>query len=161
MGQRVAGEDLPAQHDEVPDQSGEQRNRGAGDQRVLDERMGEHVRDAGDRIARDRPHSGGRHGAPAGASSVSPADASRRPPRPARSAAARYALASRNSPNASVVTQNPIGYGEKNAMPSPTQVTTSAISTERARPSPGRAVSRTAVAAGATSSAKTSRLPVT
>ena len=57
--------------------------------------------------------------------------------------------------------QKPIGYGEKNAMPSPTHVTASAITTDRARPSAGRAVSRAAVAAGATSRANTSRLPVT
>ena len=60
-----------------------------------------------------------------------------------------------------MVTQNPIGYGEKNAMPSPSQVTATAISTDSSTPRPGRAVSRLAVAAGATSSAKTSRLPVT
>ena len=41
-------------------------------------------------------------------------------------------------PKASVVTQNPIGYGEKNAMPSPTQVTATAIS-DRQRQPDGRA----------------------
>ena len=37
--QRVAGEHLAAQHDEVADQPGQQRDRGAGEQRVLDERL--------------------------------------------------------------------------------------------------------------------------
>ena len=59
-----------------------------------------------------------------------------------------------------MVTQNPIGYGEKNAMPSPSQVTATAISTDSSRPGPGRAVSWLAAAAGVTSRANTSRLPV-
>ena len=40
---RVAGEDLAAQHQEVADQPGRQGDDGAGQERVLHERVGEHV----------------------------------------------------------------------------------------------------------------------
>ena len=46
-------------------------------------------------------------------------------------------------------------------MASPSQVTTTAIATDNSTPRAGRAVSRDAAAAGATSRANTSRLPVT
>ena len=59
VGQRVAGEHLAAEHDEVADQSRQQRDRGAGEQRVLDERVAEHVGQAVDRV-RGQQRPGGR-----------------------------------------------------------------------------------------------------
>ena len=47
VGQRVGGEDLGSQHEEVADQTGGQRDGGAGEKRVPHERMREDVAERG------------------------------------------------------------------------------------------------------------------
>ena len=42
MTERVAGEHLGAEHDEIADQAARERDRGAGEQRVAEELVGEH-----------------------------------------------------------------------------------------------------------------------
>ena len=49
VAERVAGEDLAAQHHEVADQPGQRRDRHAGEERVPHERVGEQVAEAGRR----------------------------------------------------------------------------------------------------------------
>ena len=50
VAERVAGEDLPAQHHEVAGQPADRGDGGAGDQRVHDEGVAEHVRQPADRV---------------------------------------------------------------------------------------------------------------
>jgi hypothetical protein len=47
MGQRVRGEDLGPQHEEIADQTGGERDRGAGEERVPHEGVGEDVAERG------------------------------------------------------------------------------------------------------------------
>ena len=96
VGQRVGGEHLCPQHQEVADQAGGERHPGPGEEGILHERMRQHRRPAeGD----------GGH--------ATAALARRRPARSRpRANTAVLARAPRYRANPMVVSQKPTGYGE-------------------------------------------------
>ena len=142
VAEGVAAEDLASEHDEVADESTRGSDAGAGEERVPDEGMREHVGEAGARgVGEDRHVVAGRRSCSASAEP---------------SAGVREEVGAEREGGDVEADGLVVEVGEREAEPGHE----SAMVTLRRRLSNGRMVMACAAAAGTTSSAKTRSTPV-